>query len=48
MASHGGGKDGTALGNATVLLYLVASLGVQRFILLTRASRLDAAGQLAA
>jgi hypothetical protein len=42
----GGGKNGTAVGNATVLLYVVASLGVQRFILLTRASRLDAAGQL--
>jgi len=42
----GGGKNGTALGNATILLYLCASLGVQRFILLTRASRLDTAGQL--
>ena len=42
----GGGKDGTAVGNATILLYLVASLGVQRFVLLTRASRMEAAGQL--
>jgi hypothetical protein len=42
----GGGKNGTALGNATILLYICASLGVQRFVLLTRASRLEAAGQL--
>jgi hypothetical protein len=43
----GGGKNGTALGNATILLYLCASLGVQRFVLLSRASRMDAASQLA-
>jgi hypothetical protein len=42
----GGGKSGNAIGNATILLYLVVSLGIQRFILLTRASRMDAAGQL--
>ena len=41
------GKDGTALGNSTVLLYLAVSLTVQRFVLLSRASRMDAAGQLA-
>jgi len=42
------GKNSTALGNSTVLLYLVVSLTVQRFILLSRASRMDAAGQLQA
>ena len=40
------GKNSTALGNSTVLLYLVVSLTVQRFVLLSRASRMDAAGQL--
>ncbi len=40
------GKNGTALGNATVLLYLAVSLTVQRLILLNRASRMDAAGML--
>jgi hypothetical protein len=42
------GKNSTALGNSTVLLYLVVSLTVQRFILLSRASRMDAAGLLQA
>jgi hypothetical protein len=41
------GKDSGALGNSTVLLYLVASLTVQRFVLLSRASRMEAAGHLA-
>jgi hypothetical protein len=39
------GKNSTALGNSTVLLYLAVSLTVQRLILLSRASRLEGAGQ---
>ena len=39
------GKNASALGNSTVLLYLAVSLTVQRLILLTRASRMDVAGQ---
>jgi hypothetical protein len=42
------GKDANALGNATILLYLAVSLTVQRLILLSRASRLDAAAAPAA
>jgi len=34
-------KDIGGIGDATVLLYLVVSLAVQRFIIVTRASRLD-------
>ena len=41
------GKNSNALGNSTVLLYLAVSLTVQRLILLGRASRMEAAGQLA-
>jgi len=41
------GKNGAALGNSTVLLYLAVSLTVQRLLLLNRASRMDAAGELA-
>ncbi|HEX3958236.1 MAG TPA: hypothetical protein VHZ03_16645 [Trebonia sp.] len=41
------GKNATALGDSTVLLYLAVSLTVQRLILLSRAARMDAAGQLA-
>ncbi len=42
------GKNGTNVGDATVVLYLVVSLAVQRFIMLSRAARQEAAGQLAA
>ncbi|HEX4834515.1 MAG TPA: hypothetical protein VH478_25870 [Trebonia sp.] len=41
----GGGKDGDATGNATILLYLVISLTIQRFVLLTRVSRMESRGQ---
>ncbi len=37
-------KDIGGLGDATVLLYLVVSLAVQRMIVLARAARLDPAG----
>jgi hypothetical protein len=40
------GKNGSNVGNATVVLYLVVSLSVQRFLLLQRAARQEAAGQL--
>jgi hypothetical protein len=42
----GGVRNGSIVFSATVVLYLVAFLGVQRFTLLSRASRLEAAGQL--
>jgi hypothetical protein len=42
------GKNASALGDATLLLYLAVSLTVQRLILLGRASRADAKGELAA
>jgi hypothetical protein len=42
----GSGKNGGNVGSATVLLYMVVSLTVQRFILLTRAERLTASGQM--
>lgn len=45
ISGTGGGKDSSALGNSTVLLYLTVSLTVQRFILLSRASRMEAAGE---
>jgi hypothetical protein len=41
-------KDLGQLGNATVLLYLVASLSVQRLVVAYRARRLDPAGAPAA
>jgi hypothetical protein len=44
----GAGTNGENVGSATVLLYMVVSLTVQRFILLTRAQRLSASGQLEA
>jgi len=40
------GKNGSTVGNATIVLYLVVSLTVQRFLLLSRVARLEAAGQL--
>jgi hypothetical protein len=42
----GGGKNGDAVGNATVLLYLAVSLTIQRLVMLTRAQRLEASGGL--
>jgi hypothetical protein len=40
------GKNASALGNSTVLLYLAVSLTVQRLMLLNRASRMDTTGEL--
>lgn len=47
VAGHSTGSTGTNVGDATILLYLVVSLTVQRFVMLNRAARLEAAGQLA-
>jgi uncharacterized membrane protein YhaH (DUF805 family) len=44
VAGHITGKNGSSVGNATVLLYLVISLTVQQFVLLARVKRQDAAG----
>lgn len=46
VAGHITGKNGATVGNATIVLYLVVSLTVQRFLLLQRAERREAAGQL--
>ena len=46
VAGHLTGKNGSSVGNATVLLYLVISLTVQQFVLLARVQRQDAAGQV--
>jgi hypothetical protein len=43
IAGHIAGKDGGDVGAATVLLYLVVSLTVQRFVLLRRVARDEAA-----
>jgi hypothetical protein len=41
------GKNGSSVGDATVLLYLVVTLTVQRYLLMLRAERQEAAGRLA-
>ncbi|HEX4094757.1 MAG TPA: hypothetical protein VHZ33_39070 [Trebonia sp.] len=46
VAGHITGKNGSSVGNATILLYLVISLSVQQFVLRTRVARQDAAGQV--
>jgi hypothetical protein len=46
VAGHITGKNGSSVGNATVLLYLVISLTVQQFVLLARVRRQDAAGEV--
>ncbi len=46
VAGHLTGKNGSSVGNATILLYLVISLTVQQFVLLARVKRQDAAGQV--
>jgi hypothetical protein len=46
VAGHLTGKNGSSVGNATVLLYLAISLTVQQFVLLARVKRQDAAGQV--
>jgi peptidoglycan/LPS O-acetylase OafA/YrhL len=48
VAGHVTGKNGGNVGDATVVLYLVVSLAVQRYIMLARAARQDAAGQIPA
>jgi hypothetical protein len=47
VAGHVTGKNGGNVGDATVLLYLVVTLAVQRYLLMARAARQEAAGQLA-
>ena len=46
VAGHITGKNGSSVGNATVLLYLVISLTVQQFVLLARVKRQEAAGEV--
>ena len=46
VAGNSTGSNGGNVGDATLLLYLAVSLAVQRFIMLGRAARLEAAGQL--
>lgn len=46
VAGHITGKNGGNVGDATILLYLVVTLFVQRFILLNRAARQEAAGEI--
>jgi len=41
------GTNSGNVGDATILLYLVVTLAVQRFLLMARAARQEAAGQLA-
>jgi hypothetical protein len=46
VAGHIAGKNGGNVGDATILPYLVVTLTVQRFLLLNRGARQEAAGQL--
>jgi hypothetical protein len=48
VAGHITGKNGENVGDATILLYLVVTLTVQRYALLTRVARQEAEGQLPA
>jgi hypothetical protein len=48
VAGHVTGKNGGNVGDATILLYLMVTLTVQRYALLTRVARQEAAGQLPA
>ena len=48
VAGHITGKNGGNVGDATVLLYLVVTLTIQRFILLRRAATQEAAGEIPA
>jgi hypothetical protein len=48
VAGHITGKNGGNVGDATVLLYLVVTLTIQRFVLLNRVARQEAAGTLPA
>jgi hypothetical protein len=46
VAGHVTGKNGGNVGDATIILYLVVSLTVQRFVLLNRVARQEASGQI--
>jgi hypothetical protein len=46
LGSYVTGKSGGNIGDATIILYLVVTLTVQRFILLNRVARQEAAGQI--
>ena len=46
VAGHVTGKNGGNVGNATVVLYLMITLTVQRYALLRRVARQEAAGQI--
>jgi hypothetical protein len=46
VAGHITGKNGGNVGDATILLYLVVTLTIQRFILLRRVARQEASGQI--
>jgi len=46
VAGHVTGKNGGNVGDATIILYLVVTLTVQRFILLNRVARQEAAGKI--
>jgi uncharacterized membrane protein YhaH (DUF805 family) len=48
VAGHITGKNGSNVGDATILLYLVVTLTVQRFLLLSRVARKEAAGKVPA
>jgi len=48
VAGHVTGTNGGDVGAATSLLYLVVTLTIQRFILLSRVARQEAAGQVPA
>jgi hypothetical protein len=48
VAGHITGKNGSNVGDATILLYLVVTLTVQRFLLLRRVAREEATGQVPA
>jgi hypothetical protein len=48
VAGHITGKNGGSVGDATVLLYLVVTLTIQRFVLLRRVARQEATGAIPA
>ena len=47
IAAAVAGTNGSNVGDATILLYLVVTLTVQRYLLMLRAARQEAAGGLA-
>jgi hypothetical protein len=48
VAGHITGKNGGNVGDSTVILYLVVTLTVQQFVLLRRAARQEATGEIPA